>query len=286
MEDWKKELRRQYEEIPVPEEARRRMEEGIQMAKQEKRQKNRGLIWLRRAGETAAAAMAVITVLVNASPAAAQVMEQIPVIGTIAQVVTFRTYEDHSGKGEANVEIPKIEEEGQTLEANREIEDYADSLIREYEDKIRAGEDQENYALDSTYEVVFENDRYVCIRIDTTVVMASGTQFVKVFTVDKETGETVSLLQMLGGDETMLAAVSSNIMEQMREQMAADENVIYYLDSDMPEWDFKGLDGDESYYFDQDGELVVTFDEYEVAPGYMGAVEFVIPKSVTGDLAG
>ena len=29
-----------------------------------------------------------------------------------------------------------------------------------------------------------------------------------------------------------------------------------------------------------------TFDEYEVAPGYMGAVEFVIPKSVTGDLAG
>ena len=286
MEDWKKELRRQYEEIPVPEEARRRMEEGIQMAKQEKRQKNRGLIWLRRAGETAAAAMAVITVLVNASPAAAQVMEQIPVIGTIAQVVTFRTYEDPSGKGEANVEIPKIEEEGQTLEANREIEDYADSLIREYEDKIRAGEDQENYALDSTYEVVFENDRYVCIRIDTTVVMASGTQFVKVFTVDKETGETVSLLQMLGGDETMLAAVSSNIMEQMREQMAADENVIYYLDSDMPEWDFKGLDGDESYYFDQDGELVVTFDEYEVAPGYMGAVEFVIPKSVTGDLAG
>lgn len=286
MEDWKKELRRQYEEIPVPEEARRRMEEGIQMAKQEKRQKNRGLIWLRRAGETAAAAMAVITVLVNASPAAAQVMEQIPVIGTIAQVVTFRTYEDHRGKGEANVEIPKIEEEGQTLEANREIEDYADSLIREYEDKIRAGEDQENYALDSTYEVVFENDRYVCIRIDTTVVMASGTQFVKVFTVDKETGETVSLLQMLGGDETMLAAVSSNIMDQMREQMAADENVIYYLDSDMPEWDFKGLDGDESYYFDQDGELVVTFDEYEVAPGYMGAVEFVIPKSVTGDLAG
>lgn len=286
MEDWKKELRRQYEEIPVPEEARRRMEEGIQMAKQEKRQKNRGLIWLRRAGETAVAAMAVITVLVNASPAAAQVMEQIPVIGTIAQVVTFRTYEDHSGKGEANVEIPKIEEEGQTLEANREIEDYADSLIREYEDKIRAGEDQENYALDSTYEVIFENDRYVCIRIDTTVVMASGTQFVKVFTVDKETGETVSLLQMLGGDETMLAAVSSNIMEQMREQMAADENVIYYLDSDMPEWDFKGLDGDESYYFDQDGELVVTFDEYEVAPGYMGAVEFVIPKSVTGDLAG
>ena len=72
----------------------------------------------------------------------------------------------------------------------------------------------------------------------------------------------------------------------MREQMAADENVIYYLDSDMPEQDFKGLTGEESFYFSQNGELVVAFDEYQVAPGYMGAVEFTIPTEVTGNLAG
>lgn len=284
--DWKDELRRQYEEIPVPEEARRRIEEGIYMAEQEKRKKNGGLIWLKRAGKTAAAAVAAIAVLANVSPAAAQAMERIPVIGAIAQVVTFRTYEDHTGKAEAKVEIPQIGEDGQSLEANREIEDYADSLIKQYENEIRADEGQGNYSLDSTYKVVFENDRYVCIRIDTTVVMASGAQFVKVFTVDKETGQTVSLLQMLGGDRELLAAVSDNIEEQMREQMAADEGVVYFLDSDIPGDDFAGLTGDESYYFDQNGELVVTFDEYEVAPGYMGAVKFVIPKSVTGDLAG
>lgn len=38
--------------------------------------------------------MIAITVLANATPALANAMEQIPVIGSIAKVVTFRTYED------------------------------------------------------------------------------------------------------------------------------------------------------------------------------------------------
>ena len=286
MEDWKRELKKQYEEIPVPGEARKRIEEGIQMAKEEKKRKNGAVIWLKRAGETAVAAVAAITVLVNVSPTAAQAMEQIPVIGSIAQVVTFRTYEDHSGRGEANVEIPQIEGEGQAPAANRDMEEYADSLIEAYESEIRASEGQGNYSLDSTYDVVFENDKYVCIRINTTVTMASGTQFVKIFTADKATGQTVSLMELVGNDEAMLTAISDNIKGQMREQMAADENVIYFLDSDMPDEDFKGLDGDESFYFSENGELIITFGEYEVAPGYMGAVEFVIPETVTGNLAG
>ena len=286
MEDWKRELKKQYEEIPMPGEARKRIEEGIQMAKEEKKRKNGAVIWLKRAGETAVAAVAAITVLVNVSPTAAQAMEQIPVIGSIAQVVTFRTYEDHSGRGEANVEIPQIEGEGQAPAANRDMEEYADSLIEAYESEIRASEGQGNYSLDSTYDVVFENDKYVCIRINTTVTMASGTQFVKIFTADKATGQTVSLMELVGNDEAMLTAISDNIKEQMREQMAADENVIYFLDSDMPDEDFKGLDGDESFYFSENGELIITFGEYEVAPGYMGAVEFVIPETVTGNLAG
>ena len=52
----------------------------------------------------------------------------------------------------------------------------------------------------------------------------------------------------------------------------------------MPEWDFKELRGDESFYFNEKGELVFTFDETDVAPSHMGAVEFAIPQSVTGTL--
>ena len=129
--------------------------------------------------------------------------------------------------------------------------------------------------------MVADTDRYLSIRINTTITMASGAQYVKIFTIDRKTGEILSLLDVLGNDSGRLDAVSNNIKEQMRAQMAADSQISYFLDSDMPDFDFKGLTGQENFYFNSNGELVIVFDEYEVAPGYMGAVEFVIPKSVT-----
>ncbi len=285
MNDWKENWRQQYEEIPVPDEAKRRLEEGIRKAKEEKRNVIR-LRLIKRVGGTAAAAMVALTVLVNASPAVAQAMERVPVIGAIAKVVTFRTYEDSRENAGAQVNIPQIEGEGQQPEANQAIEEYANRLIQMYEEEIQAGGENGNYGLDSTYDVVFENQKYVSIRIRSTLTMASGTEFVKVFNVDKATGQVVELKDLLCGDEAVMAGISENIKAQMEAQMAADENVTYFLNSDTPEWDFKGIDGDESYYFNENGQLVIVFEEYEVAPGYMGAVEFVIPESVTGSFGG
>ena len=67
-----------------------------------------------------------------------------------------------------------------------------------------------------------------------------------------------------------LDKISENIKEQIRSQMAEDENKQYFLDSDMPETDFKGLTGDESFYFDESGQLVIAFNEYDVAPRLHG----------------
>ena len=61
-------------------------------------------------------------------------------------------------------------------------------------------------------------------------------------------------------------------------------------DGSYPTAQWQWIDGDadgisERYYFNENGELVISFDEYEVAPGYMGAVTFTIPLNVTGKLA-
>ena len=283
MEKWHENLRKQYEAVPVPDEAKKRTEAGIRKAKEE-RMKNNIIHYFKRAGGTAAAAVAAIALLSNTSPTIAQAMEQIPVIGAISQVVTFRTYENQTGHMEARVNVPEIEESGKTIPANEEMDQYAQALIDEYEKTVREQAGEGNYSLDSTYETVFENDKYVCIVVHTTVAQGGAAQFTKAFTIEKKNGESISLLELLENDESRLNAVSDSIKAQMREQMAADENVIYYLDSDMPEQDFKGLTGEESFYFSQNGELVVAFDEYQVAPGYMGAVEFKIPTEVIGYL--
>ena len=250
-------------------------------------------------------------------------MTNLPVIGAIAKVVTLRTYEDKTNHFEAKVDIPEIDSAPEAV--NRSIEDYANELIAQYEKDLRASQGEGNYSLTSTYKVVTDTDRYLCLRIAiseipqkkkaaigvrgmkldgedrieevyypdsekdkviyyTTLVMASGTEYTKVFTIDKTTGDIISLSDLFKNKPEMLTAISDNIKEQVKQQMAADSSVTYFIDSDMPEWDFKELKGDESFYFNEKGELVITFDETEVAPAYMGAVEFTIPQSVTGDL--
>ena len=113
--------------------------------------------------------------------------------------------------------------------------------------------------------------------------MASTEQRIKIFNIDKTTGNIVTLSDLLKGDQEKLAAIGENIVAQMREQMAADDSKSYFLDTDLEDSNFKGLTGEEDFYFNQDGRLVISFDEYEVAPGYMGAVEFTIPLDVTGE---
>ncbi len=244
----------------------------------------KGIIYLKRTIASLAACMGMIIVLSNADPVISNAMAKLPLIGAISKVVTFRTFEDSNNGFEADISIPKVvTENGEELQANKDISAYADKLIAQYESEIAAADGEGHYSISSTYETVYDGDRYLCLKVNTTLVMASGTEYVKIFTIDKTTGKTVMLKDLADAD--MLKKISKNIISQMTEQMAADENVTYFMGTETPEWDFNGLDGSESFYFDSDGRLVICFDEYEVAPGYMGAVEFTIPKEITGELS-
>lgn len=275
------EMKKKYEEIPVPEQALERMKQGIESAKKESKIL-KITKYMKNTGVTAAAAVLAITVLTNVNPTIANAMEQIPVIGAIAKVVTFRTYEDHTNNFEAEIQVPKIEtENSQAADGlNKTIEEYAQSLIKQYEDDLKSSEGQGNYSLTSNYEVVTDSEQYLSLRINTTLAMGSGTQYVKIFTIDKKTGEILTLDSLFKDVPDYKEKISQNIKKQMEDQMAADENIFYFYHSENPEDDFKEITGEESFYFNQTGDLVIAFDEYEVAPGYMGAVEFTIPKDL------
>lgn len=273
MEMWKEE----YDQIPVPQEARDRIEAGIMRARLEKKRSDR-MKNMKRTGVTAAALVLTFGIAVNASPVVAQAMDGIPVIGSIARVVTIRNYNESTDNGMmADISVPQIDG---NVAANAEMDAYAKELISRYEAEVVAqlGQEEGHYALESSYEVVSDNDKYVSIRINTVETMASGAEFVKIFTVDKATGQTVSLKDYLNSPEK-LEAVSQNIKDQMAAQMAEDEGKVYFTEGEPG--GFTGLTGDENFYLNEAGELVIVFGEYEVAPGYMGTVSFTIPKDVT-----
>ena len=87
----------------------------------------------------------------------------------------------------------------------------------------------------------------------------------------------MKLADLYSGEADYKKRISDNIKKQMREQMKADENVKYWLDDkDLPEINFKEITDDTAFYINKDGKLVICFNEGDVAPMYMGAVEFVI----------
>ena len=287
MDRWREE----YENVSVPKEARFRVQQGIRQAKQERTQR-KATRWFRNTGTVMVASLAALMVIVNTNQAAAETIEQIPVLGSIARVVTFRDYKDQTNNFEAKVEVPKVTldaaaggsidgEQQKNFElTNGEIDAYAQKFISEYEESLKASGGEGNYSLDSSYQVLRNDEKYLAIRIDTTVVMAGGTQYVKIYNIDRTTGKAVSLLDLFSGSQEALTAVSDNIKQQMKEQMAQDDSKTYFLDGEMPGTDFEGLTGNESYYLNDNGDVVIWFNEYDVAPGSMGAVEFTIPASL------
>lgn len=154
-----------------------------------------------------------------------------------------------------------------------------EELIRQFEDTLS----EEGYhGLHVTQEVVTDNARYYTVKLSVLETEASGYEHNQFYTIDKQTGNVVTLEDLFAEGSDYISAISENIKTQMKEQMAADEGVIYFLDNDdMPEFNFQGITEQTNFYFNEKDELVIAFDEYEVAPGSMGAPEFVIPQEVT-----
>lgn len=260
-----------YMQIPVPETAKQSVEKGIEKARAE-RGRNFFMDNMKKISMTAAVVVVAFGVVVNASPVVANAMVDLPVIGRIADVMTFGKYTNEKNNMMADLDIPKVEG---NVPANAEMESYIKDLIAQYEAKLEKTKGEGHYAMQSSYEVVADSKEYLSIRINTVIIEASGAQYVKIFTINKATGETVTLQEYVH-DDTKLQAISDDIQKQMETQMQENETESYFIGED----GFHGLDGTESFYINEAGELVIVFDEYAVAPGSMGSVQFTIADSV------
>ena len=140
-------------------------------------------------------------------------------------------------------------------------------------------------SMDHIYEPVTDTADWFCIAVTAYTFEAEGYQHVRHFVIDKSTGEQLTLRSIFGEETDYVTPISANIIEQMRAQMAEDEFAEYRLDSkDNPSNDFRKISPDQDFYLDENGDLVICFDEGEVAPLYMGVREFTIPREVTGSI--
>lgn len=283
------ELKKEYMGVKAPQKGKEKVINAMEKAIKDKNRKK--TILFRKRLTAAAAVVAVAIILPNTNASVAMAMENIPVIGGLFKVVTFRNYEYDDGHRSAKVDVPQLAmEESQDMaapqamagidELNKNVEDYTNMLIEKFEAEAETiGEGYQG--LDITYDVVMDTADWFTLKIDVLETQASGYEQHKYYHIDKKTGNIATLKDLFIDNADYVSPISEEIKRQMRENMAKDENLIYFLDSEItPEEDFVQIQPEQNFYFNENGDIVIAFDEYEVAPGYMGSLEFVIPSDI------
>ena len=235
----------------------------------------------------AAACFVFITlfVLPNVSVAYAQTLEQIPVIGDIVRVVTIRNYFYADDKHEMNIDVPQIE--GEDSEAadyiNKDVSELTTALVNQFYKDLEITGNNGYGSIHVDYEATTNTDRWFTLKLSVIETAASSNTYFEFYHIDKKQGKIVELGDLFNTDNFSDILVAE-IKRQMQEQMANDENISYWINNSEIGEEFATVSADHNFYWNENGDLVIVFDEYEVGPGSMGTPEFVIDRDVIKDI--
>lgn len=280
----KEELQMRYHEIE---------QEATQNTRTEQKKQHRP-VW-RNCAAAAAVVLLAGTIGLNSSPAFAEDMSKVPVIGALAQVLTFRSFHGTEGDVVLNVNIPVIKGmEGQALpeQVNAQIQkltaDYeaqAKAEMAEYREAFfSTGGTEEEWAartmdLTINYDVKYYKEDILSLEVTTAKGWVYAEEARNYYNIDLKHDTALTLEDMMGED--YIAICNESILKQIDERMAADENALFFgfgenADEMDAEWMFRTIDDTTPFYLNADGDVVISFPEYSIAPGYMGIQEFVI----------
>ncbi len=290
-------MKQEYDTIPIPEELSVRIQQEIEKSQRRQAQKaapvrRRRAARVIRIAEAAAAVVCItFTASLNISEAFAKEAAKIPVIGSIAQVLTFRSYETEKDDIGISVQIPSIEviaeDTGIPSDAiNQEIydlcEQYADEAFSRAEayrqaflDTGGTAEEWAEHHIEITvdYEIKQQSDSYLSFVVSGTENWTTAYSASKYYNLSLETGSFVTLEDLLGSDYVETA--NESIRRQISEREAAGE--AFFTEE---EGGFSGISDDVKFYINESNHPVIVFDQYEIAPGSSGEPEFEItPQS-------
>ena len=221
-------------------------------------------------------------ILPNTSPRFVRAMEDVPIIGSIIKVTTIRDYQYDDGNYRVDIKLPSIDMDGNDPSRfiNASVEELTNTLLNQFNKDIAEFGDKGYASLDVDYDLVTNSDSWFTLKISVTETAASSNTYYEFYHIDIEKGQLVQLSDLFMDNEDYIYAISENIKSQMLEQMETDSSIVYWLESYKDDMAFHKIEKDQPFYWSETGDLVIVFDEYEVAPGYMGNPEFVIARTV------
>ncbi|WP_099159551.1 anti-sigma-V factor rsiV [Virgibacillus ndiopensis] len=284
------ELKREYKNTPIPKDLNKVVQKAIkQKEKKPLRPNSKWIIGL-------AAAVVIFMVSINTSPAFAKSLSKIPVVGSFIEVLTVLEIHVNENNYDADIKIPQVNNFENKEFENSLNQKYLDENQKLYESFTKEIEEMKkdgdgHLRIDTNYEVMTNDDLIFSIKRTVVETQASAYTTNKFDTIDKQK-QIMLTLPILFKSDQYIETISEIIKKQMREQMENNPGNVYWVSDagieKLPEDDFfDQIDADQNFYINENHKLVIAFNEYEVAPGYMGAVEFVIPtKKIENILVG
>lgn len=273
------------EQTEIPDSVKNRIEQTLADLPEKKPVIKQIRILPRIAAAAACFIFITLFLLPNVSVAYAQALEQIPVIGDIVQVVTIRNYFYADDKHEMGIDVPQIE--GEDSEAvdyiNKDVSELTTALVNQFYKDLEITGNNGYGSIHVDYEATMNTDRWFTLKLSVIETAASSNTYFEFYHIDKKQGKIVELGDLFNTDNFSDILVAE-IKRQMQEQMANDENISYWINNSEIGEEFATVSADHNFYWNENGDLVIIFDEYEVGPGSMGTPEFVIDRDVIKDI--
>lgn len=300
-----KSMKKEYDSIPIPKELSVRVAGEIEKSRQRNKAMPNSVVkplrkptlfvrTVRVLGTAAAAAAIVFTLALNAFPAFALEAAQLPVIGSIAKVMTFRSYQMEQNDIGVSVEVPSIEmiekDTGVQADAiNQEIlnccNQYVEEAMARAEEYrtafLATGGTQEEWAshnitITVNYDILLQDEDYLSFVVRGYQNWSSAGNETRYYNLDLHTGAEVTLKDLLGDDYESL--VNDSIRQQIAEREKSGE-----VFSAEDAGGFHGITEDTRFYISPNHNPVIVFEKYEIANGAAGEITFEItaePKTL------
>ena len=284
-----KQARQAYESIKIPEQLNYIVNKAVLNSPRKRNYDFRHFKYFKYVTTTIASVFFAFVFLINTNVSFAESVSEIPIIGDIARVVTIKEYHKKDELKLINANIPAIENTGNTdlekrinyeimLKMN-EILEEAEKRAAEYKEAvIETGGNEYDYQpinIQIDYKVGYSNDKVVSFIISKSETLANAYTEIYFYNVDIETGKKLNLRDVLGNEYKQI--VDTTIYKEIEERSKNPDNIYFTAD----EGGFEGIENEyQDFYINSDGKVVIVFEKYKIAPGYMGTQEFVIDKQI------
>lgn len=236
-------------------------------------------------------------------------------LARVLTVRSFHGVDEKNGM-EIDVDVPQVALDTQTDEAavpetasleadastqdqaslvsdvNAQIEEIVESHMEkskkdfaEYKEAFFAtGGTQEEWAdrtmdVNIHYDVKYQDEDILSLVLYVSEAWVAAYEEQHYYNLNLKENRSLTLKDLLGEDYVAIA--NQSILSQMQERMEEDENYVYWgiseEDKELGIEGFTTVDDNTTFYINENGNPVVTFEKYSIAPGFMGVQEFEIP---------